>query len=596
MGSPSAPSTAFIEPEKDLQRKQSRMGQYPTVGQQISQLARQASTCSNGENRPPSPHFPHAALALSRSISAPGAIYIDWEDGDPDCPMNWPKHKQWTITSVCVLYACCTAILAVAYGAAGEPVEREFGVSQTIFLLGNTTYLGAVAFAPLILAPFSEIIGRKWIFNASALLTAIMVIPQALATNVYGLLFPRLVMGIAASCGNSLVGGILADIFPSHQRGLPMSIFALAIFSGQGIAPLCASYTVKEHGWRISFWWQMAVCFLPWMLMMVFLEETRGPVLLSRKAARMTKECGGSVTYRCRADDEKMSVPQMIKTSVSRPLIYLTSEPIVTSFSLWVGFLWGTVFASIGAVPIAFGAAYNWTAQQSSIVLVTLALGACFGWVLNLWQERIYARAVQKYNGSPPPEVRMYSCCIGAVVVPIGLFIYAWGAQSSVHPAVPIVGLTIFAAGVYPIYLGVFVIMSGIYGRYASSALAAQSCLRNVFAAVSPLWTPPMYHNLGAPYATTILACIAAALGTCPFVLLFFGPQIRAKSRVAKAMQKEEEELEEIKRLEKEKEERRRRRQEHKDRLLKGEQTPATPFAQSTADVEKTAAAALEHS
>lgn len=599
------PSTAFVEPEKDaLQRTGSRMmGMYPTVGQQMSQLARQSSACSENENRPPSPPFPHAALALSRSISAPGAIYIEWDEGDPQCPLYWSQRKKWLTTSVCVIFAACTALLATAYGSTGPQVEEAFNVSETIFLLGNTTYLAAVAFAPLVLAPFSELVGRKWIFNTSAFLTAVMIIPQALATNIYAIIFSRLIMGITASCGNSLVGGIISDIFPNgRERSLAMSTFALIIFVFQGVGPLCSSFTVQMYGWRVSFWWQMGVCFVPWIMMLLVFDETRGPVLLSKKAAQMTKETNGRVVYRCRADDEKTSVLQMIKTSVSRPIIYLTTEPIVMYFGVWIGFLWSTVFLSIGAVPIAFGTAYGWTQQQSSIVLLVLALGGCLGLVLNFWQEAVYARAVQRYNGEPPPEIRLYSCCIGAVIVPIGLFIYAWGAQSHVHPAVPIVGLVIFATGVFPIYLGVFVVLAGIYGRYASSALAAQSWLRNTGAAVSPLWTPAMYHNLGAPYATTILACIAAVLGTCPFVLLFFGPQLRARSRVAQAMQKEEEELEEQRRLEREKQERRKRRQEQKERMLSGEKP--TPFARAAAqeanndperDIEKTAAA-LEQS
>lgn len=572
------PSTTFVEPQRTGQRRGSRVGgaPFPTLGQQISHLARQTSICSNADpDRPPSPQFPHAALSLTRSVSAPGATYIDWEEGDPECPMYWPKTKQWAITAVCALFAGVTSFVAVGYDSASAQVQKELGVSETVFLLGNTTYLGAVALAPLVLAPFSELFGRKWIFNVSAFLTAALMIPQALATNIYAILIPRLFAGIVASCGNSLVGGILSDIFPSHERGLPMSIFALTIFFSQGVAPLCAAFTVAEQGWRVAFWWQMGLCFLPWVLMMFIFDETRGPVLLSWRAARMTKECGGKIIYRCRADDEKTSVAEMVKTSISRPLVFLTTEPIVTSFSLWIGTLWGTTFLSIAAVPIAFGEAYGWSQEQASIVLLILAAGGALGWIINLWQEYMYQRAVQKYNGEPPPEVRLYSSCIGAVLVPVGLFWYAWGAQPHVHPAVPIIGLVIFAAGVFLPYLGVFIVLAGIYGRYASSALAAQSLMRNLIACVSPLWTPAMYHNLGAPYATTILACIAALLGCCPFILLIFGPSIRARSRIAKEMQKEEEEFQEVRRLEKEKEERRQRRQEQKEKMLNGNVLPA---------------------
>ncbi|CAO1638793.1 unnamed protein product [Sympodiomycopsis kandeliae] len=595
-------TTTFVEPDKNLSRNVSRTREYPTVAQQ-SGLSRQISLSrqlslsrhlSSGsyasygeENRPPSPAFPHAALALSRSVSAPGATYIDWEQGDPECPFYWPKRKKWLTTLACCFYASITGILTVAYNATGPQVEAEFGVSQTVFYLGNTTYLVAIAMSPLVLAPFSELIGRKYIFQASALMTALMMIPQATAKNIYAILFSRLVMGIAASSGNSLVAGIIADMFVSHERSLPTSMFALTIFVSQGFGPLCASYSVAAQGWRTTFWWQMAIAFGPFILLMIFLDETRGPVLLSKRAARMTAECEGRTVYRCRADDERTTVAQMVMTSISRPVIYLTTEPVVISFALWIATIWATAFLSIAAIPIAFKYAYNWTAQQSSLLLLTLSVGGVLGFILNLWQDRLYQRAVIKYNGNPPPEIRLYSCCIGAFLVPIGLLTYAWGAQSHVHPVVPIIGLATFATGAYPIYLGVFVVLSSLYGRYASSAMAAQSWLRNILSSVAPLYTPAMYNNLTPPIATTILASITAVLGVCPFVLIFFGPQIRAKSRVAKAMEREEEELAETIRLEQEKEERRQRRKEQKEKWLNDMENRQPPEHDLSRDPEK---------
>lgn len=90
----------------------------------------------------------------------------------------------------------------------GPQVELEFHVSPFVFLLGNTFYLVSVAVAPLVLAPFSELVGRKFIFIVSAFVTVLMLIPQALAPSIYGLHIPRIFQGIAASCGNSVTGGV----------------------------------------------------------------------------------------------------------------------------------------------------------------------------------------------------------------------------------------------------------------------------------------------------------------------------------------------------------------------------------------------------
>lgn len=201
-----------------------------------------------------------------------------------------------------------------------------------------------------------------------------------------------------------------------------MGMFTLVVFFCQGIGPLSSSYTVLNHGWRVSFWWQGAISLASAISMLLFFDETRGPVLLSRRAARMTRESNGIKVFRCAADDERISIPQMIKTSVSRPLIYLSTEPIVISFALWIAMLWATIFMSIGSVSIAFGDAYGWTAQQSSLVLLILSVGGTLGWLLNFWQERLYDRAWKRCNGEPPAEARLHLPSAGAIMVPVGLF------------------------------------------------------------------------------------------------------------------------------------------------------------------------------
>lgn len=213
----SGPSASFLEPNHGRSKRKGVLARKVSTSQDKgtctgdSSCPRPSSLCrqtSRVSNRPPSPHFPSMALALSRSISAPGAVYIDWDEDDPECPFNWPSRKKWVMVICCFLFTGSTAIIATAYNASGPQVEQEFGISSQIYLLGNMTYLVSVATFGLVIAPFSELLGRKIIFIAAAFVTALMLIPQALATNIYGIIIPRIVQGAAASAGNSVVGGV----------------------------------------------------------------------------------------------------------------------------------------------------------------------------------------------------------------------------------------------------------------------------------------------------------------------------------------------------------------------------------------------------
>lgn len=61
-----------------------------------------------------------------------------------------------------------------------------------------------------------------------------------------------------------------------------------------------------------------------------------------------------------------------------------------------------------------------------------------------------------------------------------GLFWYGWGAQSYIHPVVPIVGLIFFSWGTYIIYLSTLNYIADTYETYASSGVACQALLRNI--------------------------------------------------------------------------------------------------------------------
>lgn len=57
--------------------------------------------------------------------------------------------------------------------------------------------------------------------------------------------------------------------------------------------------------------------------------------------------------------------------------------------------------------------------------------------------------------------------------------------------------------------------------------------MRNTLGAVSPLFASQFFHNLGSQYAGLLLALIATLLTLIPFVLFKFGPELRARSKLA---------------------------------------------------------------
>lgn len=85
-------------------------------------------------------------------------------------PFLWPKWRKSMMTWV----SC--AVTALAGYAAGESspasaeLSKEWGISVVVYNLSITIFCIGFALAPMVLAPFSEINGRKPIFLVSGVI------------------------------------------------------------------------------------------------------------------------------------------------------------------------------------------------------------------------------------------------------------------------------------------------------------------------------------------------------------------------------------------------------------------------------------------
>jgi MFS family permease len=88
--------------------------------------------------------------------------------------------------------------------------------------------------------------------------------------------------------------------------------------------------------WHWIYWIQLIVCggLLPvfWFL----LRETRGDVILMKKAKKIRKETGRDVY--AKAELDQTSILTNVKVSFLRPTKMLVTEFVVISFTLWVSF------------------------------------------------------------------------------------------------------------------------------------------------------------------------------------------------------------------------------------------------------------------
>ena len=257
-------------------------------------------------------------------------------------PFDWSKSRKTLILWLSCVSTIVTAYTAGSYSSASAAMAAEWDVSEEAIYVGITMFTTGFGIAPMVLAPFSEINGRYPVFVATGILFVICQICCAVTQSYAGMLVARFFVGVGGSTFSTMVGGVVSDIYHAEDRNTPMALFAGAALLGTGLGPLCSGFIAQNVNWRWVFWHQVISCSLCILAVIVFFKETRGSVLLSRKAQILNKwyeerEEAGSfgfemhvgddgsklqsqrIRWKVRSDEDRESLAKMIGISLYRP-------------------------------------------------------------------------------------------------------------------------------------------------------------------------------------------------------------------------------------------------------------------------------------
>ncbi|WWD00553.1 hypothetical protein V866_007487 [Kwoniella sp. B9012] len=469
-------------------------------------------------------------------------LWVDFPPHSPQNPLYFSQTRKYGITIVATLFTMMTSMNVGAFSIGMESLTVDLGCTREQAAIGLGIYNFGFAAMPLILAPLSEEFGRRWTYVVAVILYLLFHIMIALAKNLPTMLLARVFQGCSGSVAATLVGGTIADIYIPADRGLPSAIFAFTAIAGSGLGPFvfCWVESNPKLQWRWIWWIQammIAALIVPIFLVM---RETRESIILRRRAKKLRKERGLSDggRYTARSEVGKVNFTEAMKTSSLRAITFLLVEPILLFFSIWMGIGWGVLYTMVTGLSYNFKSVYGFTTNQVGLAYISITIGALFGFGFNFVQDAMYRRKVEEKG----IEARLYAPMVAGLTFAIGCFIFSFTSTASISYIVPCLGIVVIIAAVFTIYISAFVYISECYGSYASSAIAAQSFLRNSFGGAFTFFTLQMYDSLTPRWTTFTWGCVALLLSTVPFIAFYFGPKIRSKSKYSKILMKEEQE------------------------------------------------------
>ncbi|ORY64907.1 major facilitator superfamily domain-containing protein [Pseudomassariella vexata] len=475
-------------------------------------------------------HLTAAPLPLSELEKG----VVGWESqDDPIMPLNYATNRKRWIISLVAFVSLMTPLSSSILAPAIADISKEFSVtSTTLAAMPVSIYLLGYAFGPLFLAPLSEIHGRAVVLTTANIFFCLWHIGVALAPNLGSLVVFRFFSGVGGSGCMTLGGGIIADMFPVEERGLAMSLWTLGLTLGPSLGPVIGAFIAGSIGWRWAPWIVMIPSVICTILLFFLLPETNHRVLIDRKVKALRAELNRpELESRYETEQTRgLSRGAVLRIGLTRPLQILVFTPIVSILSIYVSFVYGTVYLMFNTISPVFENQYGWSPGVAGLPFIALALGFFAGLLaFSVLSDSTVIRLSKANGGVFKPEMRLPLMIYYAIITPITFFWYGWAIDKQVCWIVPVLGLFPLGVGVIGIWMPAQAYIVDAYSAYAASGLAAFTVLRSIIAAFLPLAGPAMFKSLGLGWGNSLLGFLCVAMIPVPVLIHRFGERIRKR-------------------------------------------------------------------
>ncbi|ETN39064.1 uncharacterized protein HMPREF1541_05286 [Cyphellophora europaea CBS 101466] len=453
--------------------------------------------------------------------------FVDWEGpDDPERPINWPIYKKVLVTIASGSFVFVIAFSSSAFAPARVITAELFDTSEVVMSLGVSLFIVGFAIGPLFFAPLSEVIGHAAPLAIGLGGCAIFQIPFALATNIPVLLVSRFLQGSTAAAIMSVGTGMFAEVYEPVQRGVAVSCMACCMNLASAIAPIACSFIVQDLGWRWIGWITLIFAGAVAATGPVTLRETSPRIILLRKARRLRKKTGNS-ELRTKHADDKVDFGVLLQKYLLVPVKMFWTELILVVLTVYLTFVYGTLYLSYQMFPIAFRQR-GWSAPASNLPFAAVGLGIITAWGAFSIFTLTWFKTRRARQGSVP-EDRLPPMIAGSFILPVSLLWFGW--TGSVHWASQVIACFFIGMSLQLIFMSGVVFIVDCYGPMSNCAMSIQVVFRSFAAASFPLWSPPMYRSLQVSWSSTLLAGIAALLLPFPILFMRHGARIRKSSK-----------------------------------------------------------------
>ncbi|KAK9367688.1 major facilitator superfamily domain-containing protein [Lipomyces kononenkoae] len=455
---------------------------------------------------------------------------VTWDGPeDPENPRNWARSKKWRATIGIAMYSFLGPFSSSIVSPAVPKICVAFGVTNTtVAALMVSVFVLAWAFTPLVVAPLSEMFGRRVVLHVSIFVLLVFNMACGLANDLGEMIAFRFLAGAGGAGPLAIGAGVVADIWNDDERTAAIGLFSIGPTLGPVVSPIIAGWIAMNLEWRWVFWILIIVNGVVLAFGLVILEETYAPILLKWKAIKLRKETQNPALHTV-FEITNFTALEKLEIAVMRPIMLLFTNPIVFGLGLLMAFTYGFLYLLLVTFPSLWEVDYGFSVGISGLMYLGPGIGFFVG-ILTVTpvSQWAYHRLVVQNGGVAKPEFRLPAIAIGAVCMPVGLIWYGWSAEKQLFWIMPLIGAALFGIALISVFQCIQSYLIDMNPAYAASSTAAATTFRSLFGFGMPLFASQMYGKLGRGWGNTMLAFVALVIGTVfPVVVYFRGEKIR---------------------------------------------------------------------
>ncbi|KAF6809027.1 MFS multidrug transporter [Colletotrichum sojae] len=424
---------------------------------------------------------------------------------EPFNPILWTTKKRWTHILVVAFITCATPLASAVYTPALDQVIRDFGVEEDPSLahLTVSAYVLGFSAGPLLLAPLSEVMGKRPVYQGCNVLLLLCNLGCMVAPSVEWLIVFRFLAGCAGASPITQGSGTATDVMNKDERARALSVMAFGSVCSPAIGSALGGGIAQLWGWRGCFGFLVFMCSISVILTHLYMCETYMPVLRRKYAALGTV---GNVNIEVK--DEVVVTPTPLRVllykAAIRPLT-LAFEPSILPAILVSSFFYGLQVWLYIDVPTTYKAVYGFNTAEAGLAFAGMGVGMFTGLLIFGFLSDVVVKRLAR-NGEKLPEHRLPLLSGSALLVVAGLVVYNVAARPGVSYLLPLLGDYIIGSGLFAITMTSAVYIVDLSPRHAVATSASLALLRYPSGAIFPIATrffESLTSNSGAKWFVT---------------------------------------------------------------------------------------------